>query len=476
MPKQSCCCLSSINLGEFVKNPYTKNARFDIEDFKKAVHIGIRALDKLIGENASRHPLQAQRDISIKYRNIGLGVMGFATALMKLGIKYGSKESIDFTDKLFDKMFVEAVFESNKLASEFGAFPGYKECIFDSRIIKKHFDEYEIKKLKKYGLRNASLLSIAPTGSLSSLLGVSGGAEPQYAISFTRRTVGMTDNQDKYYTVYCDAAKEYMKVNNTDKLPDYFIGSADVDWRDRVKIQAAMQKHIDTAISSTVNLKNSATKEDVEGIYLMAWKEKLKGITIFRDGCKRLGILTTDKTPKKEEDENSKFNAIKPISRKQMGVTHGDTYCKKCACGTLYITVNRDDEGNLVEIFVHTSKGGICQANISALTRLASLSLRSGVLVDEVIDQLRAISCPACNVTRAKGKPIDGMSCPDIISRVLQSAYDKKRSESKQVKEEQSKEKSEHIHEDYKCPECGAKLSMSGGCRMCSECGWSKCE
>lgn len=446
-----------------------------MDEFKKAVHIGIRALDKLIGENANRHPIQTQREISLKYRNIGLGVMGFATAFMKLGIKYGSKESIEFTDAVFNTMFVEAVWESNRLAREFGAFPGYKECIFDSRIIKNHFSEDEINRLKEVGLRNASLLSVAPTGSISTLLGVSGGAEPQYAISFTRRTVGMTDNQDKYYTVYCDAAKEYMKVNQTDKLPDYFIGSADINWRDRVRIQAVMQKHIDTAISSTVNLKNSATKEDVAGIYLMAWKEKLKGITIFRDGCKRLGILTTSSTPQKVESETAKFNAIKPVSRKDMGITHGDTYCKKCACGTLYITVNRDDEDNLVEVFVHTSKGGICQANISALTRLASLSLRAGVLVDEVIDQLRAISCPACNVTRAKGKPIDGMSCPDIISRVLQSAYDKKRNGVKKTVEKEEKEEFK-VADDYSCPECGAKLSMSGGCRTCSECGWSKCE
>ena len=250
-----------------------------------------------------------------------------------------------------------------------------------------------------------------------------------------------------------------------------------MDYHNRLRMQAIWQKYIDASISSTVNLPNSATVEDVFNLYMEAYELGLKGVTVFRDGCERAGILTTSSTPKKEEvKEEAKFNSIKPVSRKQMGITHGDTYCKKCACGTLYITVNRDDDHNIVEIFVHTSKGGICQANISALTRLASLSLCSGVLVDEVIDQLRAISCPACNVTRAKGKPIDGMSCPDIISRVLQSAYDKKRDSAKKeiVKNEDIVD--DKVVEDYTCPECGAKLLMSGGCRTCQECGWSKCE
>lgn len=165
MVKHGACCLASINLSEFVTEPYTAFARFDYDGFVKAVHIGIRALDTLIDENYNRHPLKQQREMSFNYRNIGLGAFGYASALMKMGLTYGSPEANEFTDGLFFKMFREAVKASNKLAKEKGAFPRYKDCVWDSEIIKNHFTEKEIGAMKKYGLRNCSLLSIAPNGS-----------------------------------------------------------------------------------------------------------------------------------------------------------------------------------------------------------------------------------------------------------------------------------------------------------------------
>ena len=159
--------------------------------------------------------------------------------------------------------------------------------------------EDEIEKLKVHGLRNCSLLSIAPTGSLSTVLGRSGGVEPEYAIKYTRRTVGATDGQDTYYDVYCMTAQDYLDATGQKELPDYFVVSPDIDPMKRIRTQAAMQKHVDTAISSTINLPNSATKEDVAEIYLQAWNHGCKGITIFRDGCKKVGILTTDKPKEK---------------------------------------------------------------------------------------------------------------------------------------------------------------------------------
>lgn len=164
LPRHGACCLSSINLSEFVVYPYTEQRYFDIESFKQAVHVGVRTLDKLIDENYYRHPLKEQQDMSFNYRNIGLGCFGYATALMKLGFKYGSKEALDWTDCIFNIMFKEAVIESNNLAKELGAFPKYKDCVWDSDIIKNHFEEEEINRMKEYGLRNCSLLSIAPTG------------------------------------------------------------------------------------------------------------------------------------------------------------------------------------------------------------------------------------------------------------------------------------------------------------------------
>ena len=299
LPKHGACCLSSLNLSEFIVNPYTLQAHLNTADLLSAIDVGIRTLDKLIDENYNRHPLQQQRDMSYNYRNIGLGIFGYATALMKLGFKYGSPEAIEFTDDVFSLIFRRAVLASNELAKEFGPYPKYKEEIFDSDIIKLHFTPDEITGLKEYGLRNCSLVSIAPTGSLATLLGESGGCEPEFALKYIRRTVGMTDGEDTYYDVYCKAAREYMEVNNTKELPDYFVGSADISWQSRVLTQATMQKHVDTAISSTVNMPNSATKDDIAHMYLLAWSTGCKGITMFRDGCKRLGILTTGN--KKEE-------------------------------------------------------------------------------------------------------------------------------------------------------------------------------
>lgn len=164
MPKHGACCLASINLSEFVTEPHTESARFDYDSFVKAVHIGIRALDTLIDENYNRHPLKQQREMSFNYRNIGLGAFGYASALMKMGLTYGSVEANEFTDGLFFKMFREAVRASNKLAKDKGPFPKYKDCVWSSDIMRLHFTDKEIKAMKKYGLRNCSLLSIAPNG------------------------------------------------------------------------------------------------------------------------------------------------------------------------------------------------------------------------------------------------------------------------------------------------------------------------
>ena len=196
LPKHGACCSSSINLSEFVVNPYTDNAYFDTESFVHAVMVGVRTLDKLIDENYYKHPLKEQQEMSFNYRNIGLGCFGYATALMKLGLKYGSEESLKWTDTIFGLMFRSALIESNNLAKEFGPFPKYKDCIWDSDIIKAHFIQEEIDQMRHYGLRNCSLISIAPTGSIATILNESGGCEPEFALSFTRRTVGMTDGND----------------------------------------------------------------------------------------------------------------------------------------------------------------------------------------------------------------------------------------------------------------------------------------
>lgn len=472
LPKHGACCLSSLNLSEFIVNPYTPQAHLNTADLLSAIDVGIRTLDKLIDENYNRHPLQQQRDMSYNYRNIGLGIFGYATALMKLGFRYGSPEAIEFTDDVFSLLFRRAVLASNELAKELGPYPKYKEEIFDSDIIKLHFTPDEITGLKEYGLRNCSLVSIAPTGSLATLLGESGGCEPEFALKYTRRTVGMTDGEDTYYDVYCKAAREYMEINNTKELPDYFVGSADISWQSRVLTQAVMQKHVDTAISSTVNMPNSATKDDIAHMYLLAWSSGCKGITMFRDGCKRLGILTTGN---KKEEETS----YKELKRGEIMKCADDLIGKKRkiinGCGSTHVLGFFEPVyGDLVEVFFTKGSLGGCSNYMVGLSRMVSLACRAGVSINDIQDQLNSTgACPSYAIrTATKHDTSKGACCPMAIGNALMDMW-KEVQEELGYLEEPKKKKSQKLGE--RCPECGAVLEHSGGCDICKECGYSHC-
>lgn len=486
LPKHGACCLSSLNLSEFVVNPYTPTAHLNTEDFLHAIDVGIRTLDKLIDENYNRHPLQQQRDMSYNYRNIGLGIFGYATALMKLGLKYGSNEAIEFTDDVFSLLFKRAVFASNNLAKELGTYPKYKECVFDSDIIKQHFTPDEIDGLKEHGLRNCSLISIAPNGSLATLLGESGGCEPEFALKYTRRTVGMTDGEDTYYDVYCKAAKEYMDANHTDILPDYFVGSADIPWQNRVLTQAIMQNHVDTAISSTVNMPNSATKEDIAHMYLLAWSTGCKGITMFRDGCKRLGILTTDKS-ESDTDENG----TKPYELPRGAIIEcsSDLVGKKrkltTGCGSLHVLAFFDPyDGSLQEAYFNKGSTGGCANFMTGLSRTVSLLCRAGVDIMTIKDQLDSTgACPsyaARTATRHDTSP--GSCCPMAIGNALVDMYKEMQQDIGDNEEENSADaiiskptQVQKIESNDKCPECGSVLEHVGGCDLCKNCGFTHC-
>lgn len=471
LPKHGACCLSSLNLSEFIVNPYTPQAHLNTADLLSAIDVGIRTLDKLIDENYNRHPLQQQRDMSYNYRNIGLGIFGYATALMKLGFRYGSPEAIEFTDDVFSLIFRRAVLASNELAKEFGPYPKYKEEIFDSDIIKFHFSPDEITKLKEYGLRNCSLVSIAPTGSLATLLGESGGCEPEFALKYTRRTVGMTDGEDTYYDVYCKAAREYMEINNTKELPDYFVGSADISWQSRVLTQAVMQKHVDTAISSTVNMPNSATKDDIAHMYLLAWSSGCKGITMFRDGCKRLGILTTGN--KKEEEISHK-----ELKRGEIMKCADDLIGKKRkiinGCGSTHVLGFFEPVyGDLVEVFFTKGSLGGCSNYMVGLSRMVSLACRAGVSINDIQDQLNSTgACPSYAIRAAtKHDTSKGACCPMAIGNALMDMWKEVQEELGYLEEPKKKK----IQLGELCPECGAILEHSGGCDICKECGYSHC-
>ena len=482
LPKNGACCLSSINLSEFICKPYTKDAYIDTEELVKAVKVGIRTLDKLIDENYYKHPLKEQQEQSFNYRNIGLGCFGYATALMKLGLKYGSQEALDWTNCIFGLIFRAAVIESNSLAKEFGPFPKYKDCVWDSEIIKKHFPQDEIDVMRQYGLRNCSLISIAPTGSIATCLGESGGCEPEFALSFTRRTVGMTDGEDTYYKVYCKAAREYMELYKCEEkdLPDYFVSSANISWKNRVLTQSVMQEHVDTAISSTVNLPNETTKGDIAKLYLLAWEKGLKGITIFREGCKRMPILSTE-TPKKEEEVKEE----RKLERGEIKVISDDVIGKKrrliSGCGSLHCAAYFDrTTGELLEVFLDKGSAGGCDNFMTGLSRMISLAARAGCSVYDIVDQLNSSgTCPSYAVRRAtKHDTSPGSSCPVAVGNALLDMQI-------EINEEleidnpkpiiKKKETKSVILPKYKCPECGSEITFEGGCQTCKNCGWSKC-
>lgn len=345
LPSGGSCLLGSINLAEFVIQPFGTSATFDSNKFKACVRESVIALNQVLDEGLDLHPLQEQKISVDKYRQIGLGVMGIGDMLIKMNMRYGSDKSIDLCKFIARTMLNEAVKQSSLLAKEYGPFKEYKkEAILKSKFFNDNIDD-DIKELVKlYGLRNSQLLTIPPTGSISTMLGISGGIEPIFNISYIRKTESLHD-EDVYYKVYTPIVKEYMDLKNiTDEkdLPDIFVTAMNLDYEDRIKMQQAWQQYIDASISSTINLPYETTVEDVYEIYIEAWKHNLKGITIFRDGCKRSGVLINEK-PKDEKEENDLKEEIcvteddknekficPECGNEQMANTGGCSICLKC--------------------------------------------------------------------------------------------------------------------------------------------------
>ena len=306
LPAGGSCLLGSINLSEFVVEPFTENAIFDMEKFKDCVQDCILGLNEVLDEGLALHPLKEQQLSVSQYRQIGLGVMGIADMLIKLNIRYGSEKSIKLCDEISKNMLNSAVKKSALIAKERGAFEKYnKEALFKSPFFINNIDDDVKELVEKYGIRNSQILTIPPTGSISTMLGISGGIEPMFNISYTRKTETL-HSQDVYYKVYTPIVKQYMNlkdISDESELPDIFVTAMSLDPKERIAMQSIWQKHIDASISSTINLPYEATEEDVYNIYMSAWESKLKGVTIYRDGCERSGVLLNDKKTEKGKEE-----------------------------------------------------------------------------------------------------------------------------------------------------------------------------
>ena len=300
------CLLSSINLSEYVLNPFTDDAMFDYEQFTTDIPHIVEFMDDLLEEGIQHLPLEQQKKSARNYRQIGIGVMGLADMFIKMGITYADLESNGLMSTIMEVMS-NTILQSNALlAKERGVYPEYSSDVLNTTYLESVANDITMEMIGKYGLRNSQLLSIAPTGSISTMLGVSGGVEPIFAISHNRKSESLGDGEDVVYKVYAQIVQDYMNasgITKEDELPEYFVTSHDISYEDRIEFQGTIQTYVDNAISSTVNLPNSATVEDIEKVYQLAWMYGLKGVTIYRDGCMREGILTTnDVEPEKPKD------------------------------------------------------------------------------------------------------------------------------------------------------------------------------
>jgi ribonucleoside-diphosphate reductase alpha chain len=467
LPAGGSCLLGSINLAEFVK----KDGKFDFVDFRKAVGIAVEALNEVLDEGLELHPLQEQRDSVRNWRQIGLGIFGLADMLIKMGIEYGTREAIHICDMIGFEMANSAIEKSALMAEELGVYPMYNHyAILESKFLKENTDERVYQLVKDHGLYNSQLLTIAPTGTLSTMLGVSGGIEPIFANYYERKTESL-HGEDVYYKVYTPIVKDYMEANHIsdDKdLPDYFITAKDLDYVSRINMQGVWQDHIDASISSTVNLPNEATVEEVADLYLRAWKRGLKGITIFRDGCARLPILSTNE--KKEDKVLMRGEVIKAndrcVGKKRTLIT---------GCGTLHCEAFFDpDSGELRETYLSKGSSGGCNNFMIGLSRMISLAARGGVSVDDILDQLMSSgTCPSYAVRKATKKDTSkGSCCPVAVANALRSMYDEMQMElgNKKIPEDKK------VENKSICPSCGEPLIFEGGCNSCKACGWSKCD
>lgn len=343
LPPGGSCLLGSLNLSEFVVAPFTERATFDFPSFVEAVHDAVVALNEVLDEGLPLHPLETQRKTVKELRQIGLGVMGISEMQIKLGVTYGSTKALMINEMIAHIMANEAVRQSALLAKEHGSFEWYNwEYINASKYFQDVITHDVQQVVKENGLRNSQILCIAPTGSISTMLGVSGGIEPTFSLEYERTTKSL-HGEDVTYTVSEPIVQQFREeTGHTGELPAYFITSDKLPWRNRIEMQAVWQKFIDASISSTVNLPEEASLEDTMDLYMYAWEMGLKGCTIYRANCKRAGILVakSDKKEQASKNENVKteegeratgyYSTCPECQSERMMVSNGCVTCQDC--------------------------------------------------------------------------------------------------------------------------------------------------
>lgn len=474
LPYES-CNLGSINLVKMIKNA-DGGAQIDWDKLSVTVKKAVHFLDNVI--DANKYPLEKIDFTTKQTRKIGLGIMGWADLLLYLGIPYDSDEAVRLAGKLMNYITTTGRRESEELAKSRGAFPLFGESIY------------------KDGepLRNATITTIAPTGTLSIIAGVSSGVEPVFSYVYIRNVMDHTEMlevnpilrdllQEKglYSEPLMRRIAEEGTIAHIPEIPEdirrVFISAHDIPPLYHIKMQAAFQEHTDNAVSKTVNFPHDATEEDVAEVYRLAYKLGCKGVTSYRDGSRESQVLNlaskkTETDKPAAEPPADKAPAILP--RPRPDVTQGITEKVQIGCGNLYITVNYDEHG-ICEVFTNTGKAGGCPSQSEATARLVSVALRSGIDVKTIVGQLRGIRCPS--TIRQPG--LKCTSCPDAIARVIEKVVSSNGFKESGAQGAGSSVSAAGPAENDAaariCPECGAKLEHESGCVMCRNCGYSKC-
>ena len=477
LPDGGCCNLGAVNLERFVDD----NGNFMIDQFKETVAIGTRFLDNVVDYNMDRHALEDQKQNAMNDRRVGLGILGLGDMLVRLGIKYDSEDALQTIDQIM-QIFRDTSYETSmNLAMEKGKYPNFDWSGYSKSKFVKNLPKSLQNKIKKNGIRNCTLTTVAPTGSGAIVARVTSGVEPIFATSYKRR-VKENDGYGKSFKEYTVYHPIIEKLFETDEnLPEFVVTAHNIDPYFRVRMQGAIQQYIDSSISSTVNLAENIDVNTIADIYMTAYQAGLKGITVYREGS-REGILVTDKEEEQVEKEVATHEIEAEKSpRTRPTQTSGVTRRIRTGEGTLYITINEDENG-LCEVFTTIGKaGGNAAAQSEAISRLISLSLRSGLDPHAIVRQLKGISGP--NPTWEDGRLI--LSTPDAIGKALDD-YLTERNNLEPFKNSDNNNEKPRItmaqdNNDEQnmmiCTEChNHSVVNEGGCLTCRECGWSKCD
>lgn len=467
--KNGACNLSAINLAKYVKKPFTNDTEFDYAQLAKDLPHIYKAMNDVIDEGMEKHALKEQREAARTWRNIGIGITGLAEVFIMFQTPYGSDKSKKLTNDIMYFLFRECFKLNQLLGGLDGSFSAFDEGnkYGETDIVRNSFGDY-YKKYPVKHLRNCSMLTIAPTGSISNLIGASTmGIEPLFALQYNRKTVSL-DGKESVYTVYPEIVEQYLKMHPDDSienLPYYFITANDIDWKLRVDIQAIAQKYVDTAISSTTNLPKETTVDEVEQLYLYAWSKGLKGITIYRDGS-RDPILYVEKKDAPLTYNNAKKRPKSLEAELIVSKAQGKSYAviigfldnrpyEVFAFEMPSDSLMKATKGELIKVkkgqyMFKCPEFKIADLQLStdkleerAITILGSMLLRHNVDINHIIKVLKKVNPIITSFTSA-------------VCRVL-GKY------------------AEHVVTSKVCPDCGSPLIMEGGCEHCSNCTYSKC-